>query len=278
MKKVIFNADDYGHTHNVSRGIRETFTNGVLRSTTAMMNMPDVQEDIELLLSQCPDIGLGVHLNITTGVPLSNPSEIPTLVEENGIFHRNDYYLHNIGKVNPDDVALEWGRQIEKFISCTGNTPDHLDSHHHAANFSADFFRFFLTYAEANRCGIRCPELFDRYDLLDATPETYQQETVERITEMLDGTRVWYPDHFTKNFYDENSSLEGLFSILATIGDGVTEIMCHPAYSDDDLRKMSIYIEKRDIERTIIMSHELKKYLIENEIETTSFRQEMSKS
>lgn len=277
MKKVIFNADDYGHTRNVSRGIRDTITKGVLCSTTAMMNMKAVREDIELLLEECPETGLGVHLNITTGFPVSAPSEIPTLVDENGAFHHNEYYLRNIDKIDPDDVALEWGRQIEKFISFTGQHPDHLDSHHHAANFSVDFFRYFLEYAEKYECGIRCPEAFDRVDLLDAAPEQYRLETAARISEMLKQTKVWYPDHFSKNFYGENSSLEGLSAILGRLEDGVTEIMCHPAYSDDELRTMSVYIENRDIEGKIIMSHELRAYLIENQIETTSFRKEMKK-
>ena len=60
--RLIVNADDYGRSANVSRGIRDSYLNGILTSTTCMMNMPTVAEDIKIAQHETPDLGMGVHL------------------------------------------------------------------------------------------------------------------------------------------------------------------------------------------------------------------------
>jgi predicted glycoside hydrolase/deacetylase ChbG (UPF0249 family) len=68
--RLIVNADDYGRTPGVSRGIREAHRRGIVTSTTCMMNMPAVVDDIALALEETPRLGLGVHLVLTSGRPL----------------------------------------------------------------------------------------------------------------------------------------------------------------------------------------------------------------
>ncbi len=68
--RLIVNADDYGRSVNVSRGIRDAYLRGILSSTTCMMNMPSVVDDIKMALSETSGLGMGVHLVLTAGRPL----------------------------------------------------------------------------------------------------------------------------------------------------------------------------------------------------------------
>ena len=85
-KKLIVNADDYGLTKLVCSGIRSAHINGIVTSTTAMMNMPGVEEDLEASLRQCPDMGIGIHLVLTTGEPLAAKEKVLSLIDETGSF------------------------------------------------------------------------------------------------------------------------------------------------------------------------------------------------
>ncbi len=57
IKQLIVNADDYGRTASVSAGIRRAHLRGIVTTTTAMMNMPSVEDDVRLALAECPVSG-----------------------------------------------------------------------------------------------------------------------------------------------------------------------------------------------------------------------------
>ena len=73
MKRLIINSDDYGRTPEISRGIREAHLRGVVTSTTCMMNIPTTAADIADALKETPELGMGVHLVLTMGSPISAP-------------------------------------------------------------------------------------------------------------------------------------------------------------------------------------------------------------
>ena len=74
MKKLIINSDDYGRSPEISRGIREAHLRGVVTSTTCMMNIPTTADDVGVALKETPNLGMGVHLVLTMGKPLSKPN------------------------------------------------------------------------------------------------------------------------------------------------------------------------------------------------------------
>ena len=86
MKRLIINSDDYGRTPEISRGIREAHLRGVVTSTTCMMNIPTTAEDIAVALKETPSLGMGVHLVLTMGRPISAPEAVPSITDENGQF------------------------------------------------------------------------------------------------------------------------------------------------------------------------------------------------
>ena len=75
IKKLIVNADDFGLSEGVCLGILKAHRDGILTSTTCMMNMENIEKYLEMTKAY-PNLGLGVHLNITVGKPLTKVSFI----------------------------------------------------------------------------------------------------------------------------------------------------------------------------------------------------------
>lgn len=84
-RKLIINADDNGRTWNIARGILDANHGGVVTSTTYMMYMPIAAACVRETSTSTPDLGMGVHLNLTLGRPLSEPSDVPDLVDGHGV-------------------------------------------------------------------------------------------------------------------------------------------------------------------------------------------------
>ena len=133
MKFLIVNADDYGHTPGVSSGIREAHLNGIVTSTSAMMNSPHIEEELPRLIELCPYIGIGVHLIMTSGKPLLPVDALPVLMSlsEDGISFNHDPQ-GQINRINMEEIRSEWQAQIDKFILIAGRAPDHRPRLHRA--------------------------------------------------------------------------------------------------------------------------------------------------
>ena len=132
MTRLIVNADDYGHTPGVSAGIRKAHLEGIVTTTTAMMNYADALAAIREARATCPKLGLGVHLVATEGAPLLPREQVPTLVRDDGDFYSSAQVDLMVYGIDHDQLHAEWKAQIELFLS-TGATIDHIDSHHHSA-------------------------------------------------------------------------------------------------------------------------------------------------
>lgn len=111
MKQLIVNADDFGLSERVNRGIIESHIKGIVTSTSLMVDGIAADEAKNLL--QYPDLSVGLHFNITDEGLKAD------------IIKRIVLPLSKVEK-----VRNEFKRQFEKFIKIVGHPPDHLDSHH----------------------------------------------------------------------------------------------------------------------------------------------------
>ena len=270
-KRLIVNADDYGHTPGVSQGIREAHLHGIVTSTTAMMNMTSVRNDLELAIRECPRLGIGVHLVLTTGKPLLILSEVSTLVNSKGEFINEDELASKITLIDYKQVRKEWKKQIEKFITITGRKPDHLDSHHHAAYFSSELCQISLDLAQEFNCAIRFPTKEVGADILGDFPKDYARSCGEKNQELINQYSVVHPDSFLRSFYGENSNLETLMEVLANLSEGSTEMMCHPGYPDKALLSSSTYTTQRQQELEILTNKDVLSYIKDRQVTLISF-------
>ena len=129
--KFVLNADDFGMSEAYNEAIKEGYSFGVLKSTSLTANGEAFDGAVEKVLPECPELGVGVHLNIIEGKSLNK--ELNTLTDSEGNF--NNSYIQMLIKAYKDkefleQVEKEFRSQIEK-VRDKGINITHLDSHVH---------------------------------------------------------------------------------------------------------------------------------------------------
>jgi chitin disaccharide deacetylase len=240
-KRLIVNADDYGHTRGVSQGIRQAHLRGIVTSTTAMMNYPGAVDDLRMAVKECPRLGMGLHLVLTSGSPVLPAEKVPDLVNLEGKFYKYSPFVERMNQINLTQVNLEWNAQVEAFKKAIGHLPDHLDSHHHSSYFTPALFELMLDLADELKVPIRMPFGMQGTALAEISSPVIGSRIVENT--------IGYAQVFMDGFYDEGVTLENLVSILQQIAEDdehdTFELMTHPAVVDDELVHTSIYNERR---------------------------------
>jgi predicted glycoside hydrolase/deacetylase ChbG (UPF0249 family) len=126
MRRLIVNADDFGLTPGVTRGILAAHRLGIVTSSTALVTQPLDRDDVARAFEQ--GLALGLHVNLTLGRPLTGGR---SLVEGSGQFVRDA--RRAAARASARDVERELEAQIERFLGLARRAPTHLDSHHHVA-------------------------------------------------------------------------------------------------------------------------------------------------
>lgn len=248
-RQLIVNADDYGRTPGVSAGIRQAHTCGLVTSTTAMMTWAGVEDELRKAQAECPRLGLGVHLTLTSGKALLTPEQAPTLTPYPPDFPGLDEQFLRLGQIAIQDIRAEWQAQIERFCQVTGHAPDHLDSHHHFSYASPELFEVMLQLAFEYDCPVRYPHAYPGL-APDGTEEQFWREMGSYLPEIMSHYETRHPDRFIPAFYDETASLENLLDILGGLKEGSSELMCHPGFADAALN--SSYAVQRERELAIL--------------------------
>jgi predicted glycoside hydrolase/deacetylase ChbG (UPF0249 family) len=129
--RLIVSADDFGLTAGVDRGIRAAVAAGAVTSVGVMANLVD-PSSLAALVTMRAGLSVGVHLNLTTGSPLSPPAEVPSLVDAGGRFLPLATLARRAfaGRLRRAEITLELGAQVDR-LGWMGVAADHLDSHEH---------------------------------------------------------------------------------------------------------------------------------------------------
>ena len=127
---LIVNADDYGYFRCVSKGILKAATHGIVTATGVFANVPHFTE-LAAMLRDCDVLDVGVHLNLTEGMPLT--SELRRgLSRWSGRFPQKFAMARAIlsGAIKTEDISREWRVQIERCLD-SGLRVKFLNSHEH---------------------------------------------------------------------------------------------------------------------------------------------------
>ena len=130
-RRLRVTADDFGFTPGVTDGILEAHEKGIVTHTSIMAGGLDFDRAVALSRER-PALGVGIHLTLTWGNPLSSPSSIPSLVGPEGKLVSLGEILKRflLGRLDRGEVAREWEAQIQR-VTRSGISPTHIDSHHH---------------------------------------------------------------------------------------------------------------------------------------------------
>lgn len=127
-KKFILNADDFGMSKAHNRAVLEGYNNGFLTSASLCANGKAFNAAVNEIMPECPELGIGVHLNIIEGKALTKAD---MLANSKGKF--NNGFLALLFKSKNEkflyQVEQEFRAQIEQVKKYA--QIDHLDSHVH---------------------------------------------------------------------------------------------------------------------------------------------------
>ena len=127
-KKFILNADDFGMSEAFNRAVLKGYEVGILKSASLCANGEAFDDAVNNIILDCPNLSVGVHLNIIEGRSLT---DVPMLTDKNGEFN-NGYVsliLKSLNKEFIKQTEKEFRAQIEKIKEKTA--VDHIDSHVH---------------------------------------------------------------------------------------------------------------------------------------------------
>lgn len=274
-RQLIINADDFGLTPGVTEGIIHGAQTGCISSTSVMINQV-MHHRIDFNSSNKEKFGFGIHLNITTGLPILPPEDLNTLVRADGHFTGPDLVFQHCESINLIQVEKEWRAQIIGFLIKFGR-PDHLDSHHHV-HLHPRLFPVFLQIAGEMRIPIRFPILMENLDgfpydpLLNGLNEEITAEVLQEDMSLLEQSSVRFPDYFCDDFITPNiDNPEKLLEFIHHLPEGITEMMCHPGYLDDMLYQLSSYTQVRVDELKALTAPQLKGIFDHENIELVGF-------
>jgi len=153
--------------------------------------------------------------------------------------------LHlELDAVGPERIAAECERQLARFLELTGETPTHLDSHH----------------------DVHCD--------LGVLPHVLAQARRERVpVRGHSGARrlgTFY-GQWGGRTHPERIGVDGLLRLLdAGVGEGVTELSCHPGYVEPGFR--SSYVAEREVELRTLCDARVRDGIRTREIQLIGFR------
>jgi predicted glycoside hydrolase/deacetylase ChbG (UPF0249 family) len=267
MKRLlIVNADDLGLAHGVSQGILELARSGAVTSASLLMNMPGSLEALTTGRSGGLDVGL--HLNISVGAPLSPPASVRGLLDARGRFCGPPEIARRLlrRRLRVDEIETEWSRQIEAALAA-GVHPSHLDSHAHVHAWPG---LYPLTLRLACRYGIPGVRRgFSGY-LVPLWRRSGRKARRERRP--ATGQPVYQPHHLTVlSGLGRACTQQALASLLRSLPPGVTELICHPGYVDDELRRIDPLTDAREREQAVLASSVFQDLLVRNGVQLVSW-------
>lgn len=234
--RLVVNADEFGLSEAISRGILAAHRDGIVTSTSVLGHAEDIA-GVAAMLREAPTLGVGLHLSLLRGHPIAERNKVKTLLVEGGTFPpgaREILVRWMRGKLDPAEIEREFVAQIERAHDA-GLRLDHLDTHHHVG-FLPPVGR--VIEAVARRFGIAGvrstgeePSLGWVTDLARGALATVVGGlawlTRRNMGALRHGPVTWG--------YAESGRLDEvrILEIVGRLAPGSHELICHPGEADD---------------------------------------------
>jgi hopanoid biosynthesis associated protein HpnK len=277
LKQLIVNADDFGLTPGVNRGILRAFQDGIVTSASLLVTGSAFEEAVELA-RQNPELDVGLHLTLVEEQAILGPEALRTLVDETGRFPSTSGQFFRrafFGSINWAEVEREIAAQIARYRK-TGLRLSHLNSHQHLHMFPPVFQIVRRLTRDMDDVWIRNPAGPWR-----KSPDVRMKRWVQQVGLNLTclSARALHGSPFPQmpdGMYGFEASgyltPRALGQILRNIPDGLYELICHPGEDDADTRRRYSHWGYRWAqELEALTAPEARWVLREQEIVLTSF-------
>ena len=265
-KLLIVHADDIGVAHSVNKATIKAFENSGISSASIMVPCPWFG-DIAAYCKLNPEKDFGLHLTLTAewehykwdGVLPS--SQIPSLINKEGYFYASVEDVVKYGK--PEEVEAEIRAQVQRALD-VGIDVTHLDTHMRTLFSSPEFFKAYQKVGKEFNIPVFIPK-----DLL----------WNEAIAKLIDPWFIPIEYNYTVTPDTHSKDWSTFYNtILDNLKPGLSEIVIHLAYHDDEMKAITINHpdwgsawRQRDFD--YFMSAEFKKKLKANGITLVTYRE-----
>ena len=247
--RLIINADDFGLTSGVNRAISELHQSNSLTSATLMATGPAFEDAVSIASSH-PTLGIGCHIVLTDGSPVSPPDTIPTLIGPDGKDFRPsllDFVQALLrGAIRQEDIERESLAQIQK-LQRAGIQVTHIDTHKHTHLFPAISRPLLNVLERTGIPAIRNPfePAFAQHLAHAGLKRRLQLALLNRLRpafvqlSQLCAAKVLTTDGTIGVSATGNLTSVTLTQILSVLPpSGTFELVCHPGYNDADLDRI----------------------------------------
>jgi predicted glycoside hydrolase/deacetylase ChbG (UPF0249 family) len=259
VPRLIVNADDFGLTAGVNRAIAELHGYGVLTSTTLMARAGATEQAIEIARST-PSLGVGCHIVLVDGEPVSPPGRIPSLIDPatGRLFPTLGKFLPRLlsGRIPAAEIEAEAAAQIAS-LQARGLRLTHIDTHKHTHMFPGVLRPVLRAARTAGIGAVRNP--FEPSWAVRATPgaawmRIFQVTLLRWLRPAC--LRILAEERFATT--DGTIAMVGtgtldaaaLRSMLRNAPAGTWELVTHPGYNDADLAQVRTRLRaSREVER-----------------------------
>ncbi len=257
--RLIVRVADYGMTDSITDGTIKSIRDGIVTDVGLMTNDHDhAKRAVEEVL-RYPHVSIGQDLNLVSGRPASDPKDIPSLVDEDGIFISSvERKKRDLYDIPYDEIYRECKAQVERFIKLVGRKPAYITGH----SLSTPEV---LKAMDAMRKEYDVDEdIFANEDIVTAVRWYYKHQTIDpddrKPSYTLDDQAATdVEEHFLNEL---GFDIKGTrFGLLPT----------HCGYCDGELLDMSSFSVIRGREVEALCSPKVKKWIEDNDIELINY-------
>lgn len=237
MKHVIINADDFGLSSAVNRGVIRAWEEGILTGTSIMPGGGAFEEAAAYARAH-PDLQVGLHLTLVQGSAVLNQGGVPALTDAGGQFGDDAvlagmryFFLKPLRKKLSLEIEAQITKCLDAGIELT-HIDGHLNIHMHPVVFDVLcelMPRFGIKSFRLTRENLAANLALDRARLAGKCADAFIFAALARnCRPYLDRLGIGYAQEVKGLLNSGRMTQSYLLKALDGVGEGVTEIYFHP--------------------------------------------------
>ncbi|MCR9065728.1 MAG: polysaccharide deacetylase family protein [Cytophagales bacterium] len=286
-KVLILHIDDVGMSYDSNLGAIKAMEEGVANSLSMMMPCSWIPGFFKYL-EKHPETDAGLHLTLTSEWdnyrwgPLAGKPAVPGLVDKEGALWPS--VMATATNASADEIETEIRAQLDRSRSM-GWEPTHLDSHMGTLFAKQDFLMRYLKVGMEENIPVMFPGGHNSMIMETAGSTGLTKEMTTTIGEQLWAAGLPVLDDLHNISYGwkgtdgmsksdlQRYKTEKYIESLKALQPGLTMVIMHCTWPTEVFEHISESGQTREGDLLAMMSPELKKYIVENNIVLTTWRE-----